>query len=227
MIGLIVLADSEAGDFKNAIFYNIAGHPVIRYSLVSAINADMPHKVILAMPAEDRGLIYGHVFRDKLIDFSTINTETKNIETLFFGDRADVIGRIYQAGIKFGLTDIIIINGNSPTLPGWLIDRVVCSYFSSNNRYTITSGYSEGFKVEAVSFWQLAQAYIHSKDRNYKTYISERFSLNILNNEDEVYIKPIEKSLIFKNKEQAEYLLPILSDIQVGADIGDIAEELV
>ncbi|MGQ0790632.1 MAG: cytidylyltransferase domain-containing protein [Nitrosopumilaceae archaeon] len=146
----------------NKVLALIENRSLIWYIIERLKNSKTLEQIVLTIPssAEDRLLI-------KIAEDSNV--------LAFIGDENDVLGRFYNAAVKFSADPIIRITGDCPLVDPYLLDKMVEFYLENNYDYvsnTIIPTYPDGLDIEVFSFDTLSKAFTEAKLKSEREHVT-------------------------------------------------------
>ena len=160
MIGIVIQARTGSNRFPRKTYEDINGKYTLQRVLEGVKSAQVPHKIILAMPEYDKDEFeerYNNGEFSKFID-SRFNT--------YFGSSDDLVDRYFQASRIYDLDLIVRVTADCPLVQGKVIDEMLCEYlknkyngFMGNNALVSNVPYPDGVDVEIFPYWMLAETW--------------------------------------------------------------------
>lgn len=173
MIGIIVQARTGSNRFPRKTYEDINGKYTLQRVLGGLTSAQLPHKIILAMPMYDRAEFYE---RFELGEFGGYIDDRF---TTYFGNPDDLLDRYFQAARIHGLDLIVRCTADCPMIQGKLIDEMLFEYlkngyngFLGNNPLVSDVPYPDGTDVEIFPYWMLAEAWQLTKDPTHREHVT-------------------------------------------------------
>jgi len=212
--------------FDPLVYHHFGGRACIDIVTDNCLLAPQIQKVIISIPMTERKNVSGVVIGHK----SKLNTSKR--ESLgrspnlnYYEPASGVLGGLYMAALQNGLDHIVRIYANCPTIPAWLINKVVYRYYRGipGDVLSTMGSYEEGFRIDVFPFWVLAEAYMNQENRD-DLEVSESYRTRF-KNEESSYIPATDFGLAFTHLSQAEKLDSIIHNIDNGYDIADILED--
>lgn len=172
MIGVIIQARTGSTRYPRKIYEDINGKSTLVRVLEGVMKAELPHKIILAMPEYDRE------------EFFQINdSESKAFADerlgLYFGHPDDLVERYFQAARTFNLDLIVRITADCPLIQGEIIDEMLCEYlkngyngFMASNITISDVPYPDGTDVEIFPYWMLAETRQLTDDPHHREHVT-------------------------------------------------------
>jgi spore coat polysaccharide biosynthesis protein SpsF (cytidylyltransferase family) len=239
MIGIIIDAKSEDSVFPNKIFHRFGGRTVLEMVTENALRCELAHRVIVTMPSSDKSYIVGTSFKDPVIDTGLMRLKRR--AHFHFLESKDILSRMYNAALEHGLDHVVRIAADCPVLPTWLYSEMILNYKMNNlNCYmsnvklpfdTTNFGdgcYQSGLNVEIIPFWMLASATINCMDKeSYQEYLCNQYGLKYfkMNDAKDGVLPHAKFDLRLKSKEQIVKFDYLITELNVGTDLGELLEE--
>lgn len=165
MIVAIIQARTGSSRFPRKIYEDINGRYTLQRVLKGVSQNKMLHKIILAMPLEDKDEFHDRVKKgefDDCVDHRFL---------AFFGDPDDVLKRYYDAAVATNANLIVRITADCP-FGGTQIDEMLLHYFSNNlngflgnlSKMSPDLPYPDGMGTEIFPFWMLADTMNSTQD---------------------------------------------------------------
>lgn len=169
-IGIVIQARTSSNRLPGKIFMDINGRNSIQRILDGCKKTIYPHKVILAMPADDKEKIETRISAGEL---------DKHIDERFDlvigdGDLNDLVDRYYKAARRHNLDVIVRLTADCPMHEGYYfgIDEMICDYlradakgFMGNNLLVAQNPYPCGIDVEIFNYDMICWAKKHAKTK--------------------------------------------------------------
>lgn len=235
MIGIVICAADQDGIFDEAIFHKYGDRTVFEISIDNALKSEMAHRVVICCPVSQRTKIHGAGIMKPLV--RPERTFLGRKATLhFYNESEGLLGGVYGAALLNGLDHVIIMHANSPLLPTWLINNMISDYFCKTNHNGVFSNFNDdgqgfglGFRLQITPFWILAQENIYSEDKSrisfsLKDLYGKNFVLNT--SPSESCIHGTLDDLRFTSTSNIERFDFLISETDIGADIGELIKEL-
>lgn len=173
MIAVIVQARTGSNRFPRKIYADINGKDTLRRVLEGVSSAELPHKIILAMPEYDE-----KEFKERCRAGEFEYLDAQRFRT-YFGSGDDLIDRYAQAARKFQVDLIVRVTADCPFIQGHIIDEMLCEYlkngyngFMGNNELVSDNWYPDGTDVEIFPYWLLMETHqlaVNPSDREHVT----------------------------------------------------------
>lgn len=158
MIGIIIQARTGSKRFPNKIYEDIHGKSTLYRVLEGCASAQLPHKIVLAMPKYDED-----AFVDKFNSAEFLGAVDERFTT-YFGDPDNLVDRYFNAARDNGIDLIVRVTADCPLIQGNIIDEMLlyymrnqCSGFLGNNVLVSSAPYPDGTDVEIFPYWMLAE----------------------------------------------------------------------
>lgn len=173
MIGIIIQARTGSTRFPRKIYADINGKYTLQRVLEGATDAQIPNKIILAMPEYDK-----KEFESRITGAELINCTDERFGT-YFGDPDDLLDRYFQAARKEGIDLIVRVTADCPMIQGHIIDEMLSEYlkngyngFMGCNELVAEAPYPDGMDVEIFPYWMLAEAWQLTTDLSHREHVS-------------------------------------------------------
>lgn len=175
MIGIIVQARTGSTRFPRKIYQDINGKYTLQRVLEGCFSAQVPHKIILAMPDYDE-----REFRNRFDSGEFDGIADDRLET-YFGSSDDVLDRYFQPARKYGLTTIIRVTADCPLIQGDVIDEMAIYHlksfaggncFTGNNALVSPSPYPDGTDVEIFPYWMLTESHLLAQSPSQREHVT-------------------------------------------------------
>ncbi len=160
MIGIIIQARTGSSRFPRKTYEDINGKYTLQRVLEGCKSAQLPHKIILAMPTYDRGEF------EKRFELGELNSHVDSRFGTYFGSSDDLVDRYFQAARMFELDLIVRVTADCPLVQGKIIDEMLFEYlkngyngFMGNNSLVSDVPYPDGADVEVFPYWMLAETW--------------------------------------------------------------------
>ena len=226
MLGIIIEADSNNAGGLSSLFYKFGTRTALERIIASCVRCDHAHKVILAMPANDKGPVLGTVFQSKLLETGALEHMGRAAEYFFYGRLEERLIRLYRAALKANLTDVVCVNALDLLIQPWFLSAVIELYYNAGAKNCVWTGppeFDEGFGVEAFPFYQLASANIGCDDQNgLRAFLDDRFGAIALKNTESLFIPKTSRSFKFEAISQIPILARMLAELELGADVASL-----
>lgn len=166
--GVILQCRSQSKRLPRKIYMDLNGSNSIQRILSGLKKTIVPHKIILAMPAEDKAEIEQRIRCGELNDYIDDRFE------LFIGDgdQNDLVDRYHKAMQKFGIDICARITGDCPMWCGAssLMDEMLMEYmklggkgFMGNNLLVAQNSFSCGLDCEIFGYQEICWTKMHAK----------------------------------------------------------------
>lgn len=172
MIGVIVQARTGSSRFPKKIYADINGKDTLQRVLEGVTSAELPNKIILAMPKYDEAEFQMRKDRD---EFSYVDDRFD----VFFGSHNDVLDRYAKAARKSNLDLVVRITADCPFTQGVVIDEMLCEYlkngyngFMGNNELISYVPYPDGTDIEIFPYWMLMETAQLATDPNDREHVT-------------------------------------------------------
>jgi len=163
-IGCIVQARTKSTRYTKKIYADINGKYTLQRVLDGVTSAELPHKIILAMPEYDREEF------EQRCKSEMIGCIDERFGW-YFGAPDNLVERYYKAARKHGIDLIVRVTADCPLIQGHIIDEMLCEYlkngyngFMGNNELVSNLPYPDGVDVEIFPYWMLAETHQLTKD---------------------------------------------------------------
>lgn len=173
MIGVIIQARTGSTRFPKKIYADINGRYTLQRVLEGCMSADLPHKIILAMPEYDKKEF---LHRQSGGDFADCTDERFST---YFGDPDDLVDRYFQAARKEGIDLIVRVTADCPMIQGHIIDEMLFEYlkngyngFMGCNELVSNVPYPDGVDVEIFPYWMLAETWQMATDLGHREHVT-------------------------------------------------------
>ncbi|KKN36526.1 hypothetical protein LCGC14_0772620 [marine sediment metagenome] len=173
MIGVIIQARTGSTRFPRKIYEDINGKCTLERVLEGVNQAELPNKIILAMPEYDK---------EEFLDVFSIGDKADALDDRFdvyFGDPDDLIDRYFQAARLHGIDLIVRVTADCPLIQGKIIDEMLIEYLKKGyngymgcNRSVSVMPYPNGMDVEIFPFWMLAETKQLTQDPVHREHVS-------------------------------------------------------
>jgi len=172
MIGVIIQARTGSTRYPRKIYKDISGKSTLVRVLEGVMKADLPHKIVLAMPEYDREEFF------KANDSGSTAFADERLG-LYFGHPDDLVDRYFQAARTFDLDLIVRVTGDCPLIQSKIIDEMLCEYlkngyngFMGSNELVSDVPYPDGTDVEIFPYWMLAETHQLTKDPEHREHVT-------------------------------------------------------
>lgn len=147
MIAAIIQARMGSTRLPGKTLAPIQGKPMIQHLVQRVQASSLVEDVIIATTTKDRD--------DVLVEFA------QGLGLKYYrGSEEDVLDRVYQAALRFGVEHIVRVTPDCPLLDHQVMDGVIETYLSGEYDYvTNTPSCPDGLDVEVFSFKALEQAW--------------------------------------------------------------------
>jgi len=173
MIGVIVQARTGSNRFPRKIYEDINGKYTLQRVLEGLSSAQLPHKIILAMPKYDEVEFTERRERGDFVGLIDERFET------YFGSPDDLVDRYFQAARKHNIDLIARCTADCPMVQGKIIDEMLCEYlknqyngFFGNNLLVSDVPYPDGTDVEMFPYWMLAETWQLTQDPYHREHVT-------------------------------------------------------
>lgn len=213
-------------DFREEVKLNpfcyhvLAGQTILEHCIENALRCSQAHRVFVLLPSAEKVNMLGSKYGPPPVLKTNRAALGRNVQFKTYDGY--MLDGLYDLCIEHGLTDVLRITGLTPLLPSWLMNDVFLNYC----RVGVTSGlstartYNDGFYLEMLPFWVIAKAYTDSEQRNpYTVQTLADFA-----NFGESSIITNCNSLMLRRESQLSVMEKMLTEIQLGSDIGDVLE---
>lgn len=244
MLGIIVSALDQEGQFSDVIYHKFGKDTVFEYALDNALKAEQAQRVIVLAPGSERKNIKGTGMYHPLVkgDRSYLG---RKASFHFYSDDKDFLSGLYFAALTYGLDHIVLVHANCPLLPAWLINDMIFTYMCNTDRNNYMtnidpkptgqvtfSGYDLAFGVQIFPFWMLANEFLYAEERSALSFRSwpekdyQSYLVHGFHNEGKSYLPSSKLDLRFTSLEQRNEFEFLLNESAKGADLGNLIEEL-
>lgn len=158
-IGVIIQARTGSKRYPRKIYKDINGKYTLQRVLEGVTSAQIPHKIILAMPYYDE-----KEFQQR---FDQGDFHVDDRFSTYFGSPDDLLTRYFSAARKYGIDLIVRVTADCPLIQGYIIDEMLVHYlkfglntFLGNNTSVSTTPYPDGIDAEIFPYWMLSEAYL-------------------------------------------------------------------
>jgi len=173
MIGVIIQARTGSTRYPRKIYEDISGKNTLCRVLEGVKKAEVPNKIILAMPKYDEqefiNTFSSGVFADGLDD---------RFE-MYFGSEDDLVDRYFQAAKKYNVDLIVRVTADCPLIQGRIIDEMLIEYlkngyncFMGNNGLISEMPHPYGVDIEIFPLWMLAETKQLTNDKSYREHVT-------------------------------------------------------
>ena len=122
MIGVIIQARTGSTRFPRKIYEDINGKCTLERVLEGVKKAEIPNKIILAMPkCDDQEFI-------NLLASGVFESAIDDRFDMYFGDPDDLVDRYFQAARLHGIDLIVRVTADCPLIQGKIIDEMLIEY---------------------------------------------------------------------------------------------------
>jgi len=173
MIGIIIQARTGSKRFPNKIYEDIHGKTTLYRVLEGCMSADLPHKIILAMPTYDKD-----VFEEKF-DNGAFMGAVDGRFTTYFGDPDDLVDRYFNAARDNNIDLIVRVTADCPLIQGKIIDEMLVEYlkcdhnaYMCNNEFISNRPYPDGTDVEIFPYWMLVETKQMTSDPYHREHVT-------------------------------------------------------
>jgi len=224
MIGIVIVGSVRGDDWDWKLLHRVAGKTIIEHTVAAMTEVEIAHKVIICLDYNDMTYVSGSAFTDPAIKRDFVQTDPRI--KFHFSDKRGVIGKVYEACVKFGLTSVCIIEADAVMTPAWLVKDCILSHMTTLMPVR-TSKYPKGIDVKVYPFHILANIYRYrdfaDKRQEYTSSISYCEIINT--NESTYYVYDGISYLQFRYKTNLAMLDAILTDLSSGEDLSDLLKE--
>lgn len=236
MIGIIIQARTGSNRFPRKIYEDINGKYTLQRVLEGCTKAQLPHKIILAMPEYDRGEFCQRFNNGEFAGFIDKRFET------YFGDADDLVDRYFNAARDYGLDLIVRVTADCPLVQGKIIDEMLfeylknnCNGFMGNNALVSDVPYPDGADVEIFPYWMLAETHQLTNNPTDREHVAPfmyrrgtEYSLYSFNNhKPNTIISRRFPDLSFDTKEDLELIKKVSLNYDVHLDLNKAILETV
>lgn len=228
MIGIIVQARSRSKRFPRKIYAKVGNKYVLQRVLDGVTSSKLAHKVILAMPENDRGEIKRRVEKGELNAYLGHRGFS-----IYCGDPENLLKRYYDvAGIN-GMDLIVRVTADCPFIQGDLIDKMLTKYLRENcNGFmcntNITGAFPDGMDIEIFPWWMLVDTFYNAtsyEDKEHVTpYMHRTYDVIEYHNNGEIVDMHPKFSL--DTKEELEFIRNIAEKYDQYGDINKALSEV-
>lgn len=173
MIGVIIQARTGSSRYPRKIYKDINGKYTLQRVLEGVKSAEVPHRIIVAMPEYDKKEF---VNRDNEGQFAPY---TDSRFGAFFGSEDDLVERYYQTARTAGIDLIVRVTADCPLVQGQIIDEMLVEYlknsyngFMGNNELVSFRPYPDGTDVEIFPYWMLAETRQLTNNPEYREHVT-------------------------------------------------------
>lgn len=173
MIGVIIQARTGSSRFPRKTYEDINGKYTLQRVLEGVTSAQLPHKIILAMPEYDKQEFLQRAERG---DFAKYTDSRFNA---YFGSSDDLVDRYFQAARQHGLDLVVRITADCPLTQGKIIDEMLSEYlkngyngFMGNNALVSNRPHPDGVDVEIFPYWMLAETWQLTKNPHDREHVA-------------------------------------------------------
>lgn len=169
-IGIVIQARTSSNRLPGKIFMDINGKNSIQRILDGCKKTIYPHKIILAMPAEDKEKIESRINAGELEGHIDERFEL----VIGDGDLNDLVDRYYKAARRYGIDVIVRLTADCPMHEGYAfgLDEIIAEYlslgaggFMSNNLLVAQNPYPCGIDVEVFNYEMICWAKKHATSK--------------------------------------------------------------
>jgi hypothetical protein len=224
VIGLVIIGSLRNPDWNWKLLYRVAGKTVVEHTIALASEVEVAHKIIVCLDHKDMSQVNGTAFNAAAIDKSFLSKDERI--KMYFSDKRDWIGKVYEVCAKFGLTSVAIIDADAAIMPPGLIKECIMKHMSDSVPVK-TKGYPDGLDVMVLPFHTLANLYRYRDFKEKRDALLEGIAWEFIENTNEgpYFIYNEIKDLRFANKKNLSMLDAILTDIANGEDLSDLLRE--
>jgi len=173
MIGVIIQARTGSSRFPRKIYKDISGKMTLTRVLEGCTSAQLPHRIILAMPKYDEEEFWG------MYESGAFASAIDSRFEVYFGSADDLVDRYFQAARKGGISLIARVTADCPLVQGKVIDEMLCEYlkngyngFMGNNPLVSDLPYPDGMDVEIFPYWMLAETWQLTNDPSHREHVT-------------------------------------------------------
>jgi spore coat polysaccharide biosynthesis protein SpsF len=173
MIGVIIQARTKSSRFPRKIYEDINGKITLYRVLEGVKKAQIPHKIILAMPKYDEQEFIGRY------DSGEFNNAIDDRFALYFGSSDDLVDRYFQAAREYGLDLIIRVTADCPLVQGQIIDEMLTKYLKKEyngymacNELVSKNPLPDGCDVEIFPYWMLSETHQLTNDPIHREHVT-------------------------------------------------------
>lgn len=174
VIGVIIQARTGSSRFPRKIYEDINGKYTLQRVLEGVTAAEVPHKIVLAMPEYDETELKDRVFNKH--EFEGIVDSRFGVH---FGSPDDLVDRYFYAARSHFVDLVVRVTADCPLIQGKIIDEMLIQYlsrgyngFMGNNALVSTSPYPDGTDVEIFPFWMLAETKQLTQDPTHREHVT-------------------------------------------------------
>ena len=186
----------------------LCGTTALERAVLIGSRAYQVQRIYVLVPLSHKHRVNGSSLQPPLIDKAKW-AGLKKIECEFYQESVGRTRALYELALKWGLSDLVVMNGNSFLMPSWFVDD--CFY-----DYRVRSGSGEGdfsvkdsyFSLESFSFSRLAR--ISSEDST----SDPRLVDPPIQSDVPLYFSPANKA----------FLEQVISEMDAGLGLLDILE---
>ena len=209
MIGLMI-GGSERFDlsFYHQLDY---GKTVLETTIQNCLDSALIQRVIVAVPLTEQ---------KKIQDLNKKGRFGRSATVHFYEDKEDKGGVdiAFEVAMRYSFDHLVKVNMNQVLLPGWEINRVVTEFMDAgaNDFYKVDN--SEGFELECMPYWKLANEYVNSEKR----------CIDPLSGWKKIDSKGLNYSSQFSfTVSKAEEFNSILKTVELGYDVDQVIEDFL
>lgn len=173
MIGVICQARTKSSRFPRKIYEDINGKYTLQRVLEGVTKAQVPHKIVLAIPKYDQKEFEQ---RFNAGDFQDIVDDRF---CTYFGHPDNLVDRYFQAARLYNIDLIVRITADTPLIQGKIIDEMLAEYlkkgyngFMGSNALVSPLPYPDGTDVEIFPYWMLAETRQLTQDPLYREHVT-------------------------------------------------------
>lgn len=224
MIGIVILGSLRDPVWDWRLLYRVAGKTILEHTVASAMGVEVAHKIIVCLDYKDSAQVNGTAFNTAALDKTFIQTDER--VNIHFSDKKDLVGKTYDACLRYNLTSVCIIKADDPLIPSWLIKECIMMHMNSGIPVR-TAGYPTGIDASVLPFHMIANMYRYREFKEQQDrYVEQIVWKDISNTNDGSYhIYDGIKDLRFSTKSDIAMLDALLTDIAGGEELSDLLKE--
>ncbi len=172
MIGIIIQARTGSSRFPRKIYEDINGKSALRRVLEGVKKAEVPHKIVLAMPGYDE---------EEFLNKFKAGEFTEAVDNRFavhFGDPDDLVDRYFKAARAHQIDLIVRVTADCPLIQGKIIDEMLIEYLKKGyngymgcNEIVATIPYPDGTDAEIFPYWMLMETHQLATDPVHREHV--------------------------------------------------------
>lgn len=173
MIGVIIQARTGSTRFPRKIYEDINGKNTLCRVLEGVTSAEIPNKIILAMPRYDETEFH------KMVQSGAFYKATDERFATYFGHPDDLVDRYFQAARQYNIDLIVRVTADCPLIQGKIIDEMLSEYlkkgyngFMGNNELISEVPFPDGVDIEIFPFWLLAETHQLTQDPGHREHVT-------------------------------------------------------